>query len=215
MDSGAIEAEQREVALTQRAATGDAVALKLLLTETYPRVCTHLSARIPADLRRIVDPEDIVQEAEIDVFRRIEVFEPRGPNSFYRWFATIAVSRLRDAIRWDRAAKRGGGALASNQTRRSIEDSTIALLDLLAAPGNTPSQSVARGEAIRAVGAALGEIPEDHRQAVQLVHLEGRPVAEAAAQMGRTERAIHGLCRRGLRHLQERLQSASRFLGSD
>ena len=40
---------------------------------------------------------------------------------------------------------------------------------------------------------ALQTLPEHYRQAVGLVCLEGRPVAEAAALMGKTQRAVHGL----------------------
>ncbi len=211
MHGDAVGTDERRAALTRQAAGGDAVALKLLLTESHGRLCAHLSQRIPGVLRRTIDPEDIVQEAEIEVFCCIDAFEPRGPNSFYRWLATIALSRLRDAIRGERAAKRGGGARVLTGAGPSIEDSTVALVDMLAGPDHTPSQSVARGEAIEAVETALSEIPEHYRRAIRLVRIEGRTVAEAAAQMGCTERAVHGLCRRGLEQLQDRLRSASRF----
>lgn len=205
--------DERTLAEIQRAVAGDAVALKLLLTESYPRVCERIARKIPTDLRRVVDAEDIVQEAEIEIFRCIETFQVRGPNSFYRWFATISTSRLRDAARRERAAKRGGLRTA-NPNRKRIEDSTISLMDMLAGPDHTPSRSMARGEAIEAVETALARIPEHYRRAIRLVHIEGRPVAEAAAQMGRTDRAIHGLCRRGLEQLHEQLRSASRFFST-
>jgi RNA polymerase sigma-70 factor (ECF subfamily) len=200
--------------LAFRAADGDAVALKLLLIESRRNLCERMSRRIPADLRPSLDIEDVVQEAHIDVFRRIDSFEPRGSDSFERWVAAIALNRLRSAIRKQRTLKRGGGCPGGSPTGWNLEDSTIALLDALAGPDHTPSRSVARLEAVAAVQAALAELPARYQRAVWLVHIEGRPVKVAAAEMGRSERAIHGLCRRGLGLLRNRLQSATRFLSS-
>ncbi len=45
-----------------------------------------------------------------------------------------------------------------------------------------------------------------------LVHIEGKPVTEAAEALGRTERSIHGLLRRGLEKLREVLGRESQFL---
>ena len=88
----------------------------------------------------------------------------------------------------------------------------FALLDTLAGPTQTPSRNVARGEAIDAVEDALDQLPDHYRQAVWLVHIAGRPVREAALAMGRTDRAIHGLCRQGLKAMRDYLGSESRFL---
>ena len=206
--------DDREVELVKRAAEGDAVALKLLLTESHRRLCEYISPKIPGDLRRVLDADDIVQDAHVEVFRRIGTFEFRGPDSLFRWVAAIGLSRLRNAIKRHRAAKRGGLHWTANPLSSGQQDSTIALLDLLAEPGKTPSRSVARGEAVDAVHAALANLPEGNRQAVWLVHIEGLKIAQAAAEMGRTERAVHGLCRRGLKLMQQRLESASRFLSS-
>jgi RNA polymerase sigma factor (sigma-70 family) len=90
----------------------------------------------------------------------------------------------------------------------------VALLDLLAAPGRTPSQSVARHEAIDAVQSALADLPEDYRQAVRLVHLEGCSIAAAARNMQRTERAVENLCYKARLRMREFLGSRSRFLSA-
>ena len=188
--------------------------MKVLLIESRDRVCTHMAGRVPRDLRSVIDVDDLVQETHVEIFRRIREFTPRGDGSFDRWVTTIAVSRLRNIIKRCRAAKRGGGQRATAYISKRIEDSTIALLDKLAAPGRSPSRCVARTEAIEAVHTALEGLPEHYREAVWLVHIEGQPVRVAAASMGKSERAIHGLCRRGMSLLRDRLQSASRFLTS-
>ena len=210
--NGGMEAAKRQRELVQRAVDGDEVALTLLLTESRAELCEYVSGKISPSVHRLLSADDVVQEAHAEVFRRISSFRPIGGDSFDRWVAAIAIRRLRSAIRRHRAAKRGGGRFGAEP--RHFEDSTIALLDFLAGPGKTPSRVVARGEAVGAVQEALADLPEQQRQAVWLVHIEGCTAGEAATQMGRTERAIHGLCRRGLENMRNQLESASRFLSS-
>ena len=148
------------------------------------------------------------------MFRHIGKFEPRGPDSFFRWAATIAIRRLRNAIKARRSLKRGGMEVPRT-TAGVPEASVVALLDLMAGPEKTPSRVVAGQEATRAVEDALAFLPEHYRQAVGLVYLEGHSVVEAATIMGRTPRAIHNLCFKAKRQLRSVLGSASKFLSSD
>ena len=203
--------DQLDTRLLERAVARDPAALTRLLTDTYLWLCDYIARRMPPDLRSIVDAEDIIQQTHIEVFRRIDDFAPNGVDSFRRWVRAIALSRLRNLIKGHRAAKRGGlRARVSNRGR--IDDSTVALLDHLAGPGATPSRCVARREAIDAVESALGALPEHYRQAVRLVHIEGHRVCDAATLMGRSERAVHGLCRRGLKRMRESLLRESDLL---
>jgi len=208
-----LRAHPHEDSLVEQAVAGDEVSLTLLLTESRGPLCRLVAGKIPRDLQRIAAADDIVQEAHTEVFRRITSFEPRGGESFHRWVATIAVRRLRSAIRDHRTAKRGGGRRVAAPAR-NMENSAITLLDLLATAGVTPSRSVARREAVAAMQTALADLPEQYRQAIWLVHIEGHPVKEVAVEMGRTQRAIHGLCRRGIAQMRERLGSGSKFLTS-
>lgn len=209
-----MESGTREADLVRRAAAGDSVAAALLLKDSRDRLCRYLGRKVPGDLRGTMDAADIVQEAHVEVFRHLDRFESRGPDSFYRWVATIALRKLRAAIKQRRTAKRGGGRTPAAPARRDIDSSMIALLDDLAAPGRTPSRVVARAEALEAVKAALETLPERNREAIWGVHIEERPVADVAERMGVTDRAVHGLCRRGLKLLRERLGTASKFLSS-
>jgi RNA polymerase sigma-70 factor (ECF subfamily) len=211
---GGLDNAEGELELIRRAVAGETGALKLLLLEAHSRLCSFVGRRIPADLRATLDAEDVVQEAYAQVFRRIGQFQPHGATSFRRWLSTIALRKLRNAVARQRAAKRGGGVRVAAVDVRTREESCVALLDLLAAPGPTPSRCVARQEAVQAVETALAHLPEHYRQALWLTHFEGWPAARAAAEMGRTERALHGLCRRALKLLRDRLGSRSDFLSS-
>jgi RNA polymerase sigma-70 factor (ECF subfamily) len=191
--------------LVPKAVGGDRAALKLLLASIHADVRARIARRLPADLTRVVDADDILQETYIEVFQRVGRFENRVPDAFPRWVASIAISRLRNAIAFHRAAKRGGDWRLWERLSPGIEESSVALIETLLADGRKASRSLARHEAVQALRAAMNAIPEQYQRAIWLVHLEGRPVRDAAAVLGRTERAVHGLCARGLKLLREQL----------
>lgn len=194
-----------------RAIAGDRAALTVLLTRAHAELARRVERRIPAALRGSLDADDVVQQAFIAVFREIGRFEYRGEDSFDRWTATIAIRTLRNEVKARRRLKRGGGRAVIGDAQANAEESMVALFDMVAAPGRTPSLSIVRREAIASVQRALDELPEDYRIAVLGVYIEGRPVAEVAAQMGRTERAIHNLCFKAKARLTELLGSDPRL----
>jgi len=198
-------------ALLARVVAGDAVAMTLVLTRDYSRLHAHLSRRIPASLRSQLDPDDIIQETHIAVFRNAARFEPRGADAWYRWVATIAIRKLRNAIQASATLKRGAGRGHAMGNGRSAGDSVAALMDLLAGPETTPSRHAASKEAQRALEEAVAQLPGPFREAVRLVYLEGLSPGDAAVRMHRSVRAVHNLCHKAKRKLSELLGSESRF----
>lgn len=197
----------------QRAIDGDRIALAALLAESRAQLLTRVQRRVPATLRSLLDPDDVVQDAHVEVFRRIGVFKPQTDESFDRWVTTITMRQLQSLIRWHRASKRGGNMIRVQVDQR-IEDSTVMLFDQLLGPGKTPSQSAARREVVTVVHEAINSLAEDHRRAVWAVHIEGKHVAAVAVELNCSERAVHGLCRRGLARLRRRLTVSSQYLSS-
>jgi len=195
-----------------RAIAGDQVALTLLLTTHRRSVLEYISGRIPSNLRGSLDADDVVQNAYSEVFRHMGDFEPSGPDSFGRWVRTIALRKLRDAVKMRRAEKHGGENVQVHAMPAGLGDSAVMLLDLMAGDEKSPSRCAAGNEAVAAVRAALDALPEDYRQAVSLVYLQGLAVKDAAAMMNRTERAIHNLCHKAKAYLRELLGTQSRFL---
>lgn len=211
-DAERMHADQDE--LIPRAVAGDQVALTMLLKDGRRRLCERLVGRVPAELRATIDVDDLAQQAHVIAFRRIKDFVPAGPDGFHRWLEAIALGKLRDAIKRHRAVKRGGGKAAGVMVGGNADQSVVALLDMVAAQGLSPSRSVAWHEQVAALQSAMAALPEHYRQALTLVYIEGRPVAEAAAMMGRSERSLHGLCRRAIESLRSELLSTCIFLRS-
>lgn len=201
-----------ETDLITRAIAGDSGALEELLLLHYDRLAGRIAGKIPASMQGVINAEDVLQEAFLDVINRISSFEPRESDSFYRWLATIAEHRLIDIVRAHRAAKRGGGRNPLEASPGGDSQSVVDLLSLLAVNDRTPSKSVAGHEAADAIRGALEQIKPDYRDALRMRYIEGLTVAATAARLERTEAAIHMLCHRGLRALADVLGPDSKFL---
>jgi RNA polymerase sigma-70 factor (subfamily 1) len=197
--------------LLAQAQQGDRVAMGRLLMLYDQRLRRRLAQRISVNLRRVLSVEDVLQETYGDAYRHVRRFESRGPQAFYNWLAAIAERKLIDAVKAIRASKRsprpGARRIAADRST-----SFLGLARLVDEKGKTPSKAIARQEAVRAVRVALASLPEPCRRAVWLRHIEGKQVSEIAAVLGRTERAVHQLCYRGLQRLREQMGSRSKYL---
>jgi RNA polymerase sigma-70 factor (ECF subfamily) len=64
-----------------------------------------------------------------------------------------------------------------------------------------------RHEDLLRLARALEQLPEDQCTVVELHHLQDRAVADIAATLGRSEAAVAGLLRRGIKRLRELLHA--------
>jgi len=197
--------------LLANAVAGDRAALESLLLACYRRLAARVAPKIPARLRDLVSADDVLQETFAEVFRRIGQFEARGEEAFFHWVSAIADQRLSDMIKAQCAAKRGGGRAPAQAAASPAASSVVDLLEMLRVHEHTPSRSAARHEAVAAVQAALNGVREDYRHALHCRYIRGMPVADIAAEMGRTQRAVHMLCNRGLKQLKNLLGASSEF----
>jgi RNA polymerase sigma-70 factor, ECF subfamily len=195
---------QEKEELSAQASGGDKLALQRLLLAEYDRLAARIQRKLGSAGQIAV--EDVVQDSFLRAFRQIERFKPSGPDSFYRWLATIAEHRLTDLLRspGHRKDVKGGAG--------SLTDSLPALLERLCQHNHTPTRSIARREAIAALQAGLAALPSDQRLAVKMRYLEALPVVEVAERLDKPPHAIHMLCYRGLRKLKAWLGSASQIL---
>jgi RNA polymerase sigma-70 factor (ECF subfamily) len=202
--------DHNDQTLIKLAAAGDRDALQRLIVEYHD--CLHgiVAQKIDARWRRHLDPDDILQDAYAAAFKRIKGCRFDGPAAFYKWLETIAVNELKQRQRALKSAKRDVAreVHAGPKPRTSYPD----LLERLTAPGGTPSRFVRRKEARAALLTSLARLSDDQRDVIRLRFLEGKPVVEVAAALGKTEASVHALCRRGIHSLRESLVSISRFL---
>jgi RNA polymerase sigma-70 factor, ECF subfamily len=210
-----MQQEDLEKILAQ-AIGGDAEALEQALLIHYPKLLAYINRHFPADLRQRMGPEDVLQEAYIEVVRGIGGFKPNGPDSFYRWAATIARHKLADAIEAYYAVKRGGrvGHFKPAYNGTSDTGSLNGLLNQLRAGGDTPSQGMRAKEAVAALQVAIASLPEDMREVIQHHYIADLTIEQTAARMGRTPGAVRMLSHRAMQRLRATMGRASAYLSS-
>lgn len=137
------------------------------------------------------EAEDIAQEALIRLWRSAGSIEI-GPLGLAPWLNRVTANLALDAIR----------------RRRPVDDAALDQLTV------EPGQGVAMAGTERrsAVAAALAELPERQRTALQLFHFEELSLRETAATMEISEEAVESLLSRARRSLKQRLSHAWRDL---
>jgi RNA polymerase sigma-70 factor (ECF subfamily) len=85
--------------LLTRARGGDPAAFDLLLARYLPPLQRWASGRLPRWSRDLADTSDIVQEALVDTFRKIETFEHRGEGALRAYLRQAVMNRIRDELR--------------------------------------------------------------------------------------------------------------------
>jgi len=148
---------------------------------------------LPPRLRSSCDPEDLAQQTLLEACRTPPAVPPEGLRAYLR---RALRNNVLDAL------KRGGKAAPAAV---EAERSSARLEDWLAAEDTSPSDRAAREERLARLATALARLTEAQRMAVELKHLRGHSVAEIAALLGRTEAAVGGLLRHGIRALRDLL----------
>ena len=202
--------ETRRTELVARASDGDVDALQRLMVEYHAPLRAAVEKALDGDLARRLESDDLMQEAYAAAFVAIADCHFDTPAAFYRWLETVALNQARNARRAQRAKKRD--VAREQRADRTAATSYPDLIARLSAGDTTPSRLVARTEASAAVLSSLARLPEDQREAIRLRFLEDMSVSEVARCLGKTDAAIHGLCRRGLRGLREFMASMSHYL---
>jgi RNA polymerase sigma-70 factor (ECF subfamily) len=143
------------------------------------------------------DANDLAQETFVRVFRARTSF--RTNEKFSTWLYTIAANLARNHFRW-----RARHPNISLETEIGEAEQTLG--SALPANDPAPSEQALTAERATAVRAAVGKLPEDLREAIVLCEWEERSVAEAAAVLETTPKAVESRLYRARQILRERLK---------
>jgi RNA polymerase sigma-70 factor (ECF subfamily) len=170
----------------------------------YLRLLARL--QLGARLRGKLDPSDIVQQTLLTAHERLGQFRGRSEGELVAWLRQILASELgREARRFAAEAR---DVTRERPLEEVLAESSARLESLLATDAPGPHERALRSEELVRLAGALENLPPDQRAALELKHLEGRPVVEVARLLGKSETAVGGLLRRGMRRLRELLKES-------
>lgn len=189
------ETDARDQADMARLAAGHDAALNDLMERHAPPVFRFLCRMLANE----DDANDLAQETFARVFQARAKF--RATERFSTWLYTIAANLARNQIRW---RTRHPNVSLDAETSGST---AAPLADVLPAAGATPNEQVQTAERIAAVQTAVGKLPEDLREAIVLCEWEEKSVAEAAAILDATPKAVESRLYRARQQLREQLKA--------
>jgi RNA polymerase sigma-70 factor (ECF subfamily) len=85
--------------LVVRAREGDRVATEALLERCLPALQRWAHGRLPAVARGHFDTNDLVQDAALNLLKRIDLFEPRHVGAMRGYLKQSIINRIRDEVR--------------------------------------------------------------------------------------------------------------------
>jgi RNA polymerase sigma-70 factor (ECF subfamily) len=154
--------------------SGDESAFDQLFARHRPGLRQFVALRLDSRVQARLDPSDIVQETQLEAYRRMDDFLKRHPMPFRIWLRKTAYERLLKLRRYHVEA-----------ARRSV-DRELGLPDrsslLLARPfldrESSPSQQLARGELVRRVRQVLAQLSEIDRAVLLMRNVDELPYRE-------------------------------------
>jgi len=163
--------------------------------------------QLGTELRGKLDASDVVQEALLHAHRQRDRFRGTTEAERAAWLRRILAGTLADALRRRYADKRDAGREQSLQA--ALDQSSRRLEAFLTADVPSPSEHAQHNERAMRLAAALAQLLDAQREAVELRHCQGWAIDAVSRQMERTPAAVAGLLKRGLKQLREILQGDS------
>ena len=200
--------------LLSRAAAGDGPALAELFERFRPRLLRMVELRMDARIKARFDAADVVQEAFVDVARRLPTYATKSDIPFFLWLRIVTGDRLGKFHRLHlgaekRAAYREVTASAGGQQIPDVSSAYLA--SQLAGQFTSVDRPIKREEARGKLHLALNSMNRDDRELIAMRHFEELSTAEIAAILGMTQSGVRKRYRLAIQRLSAAVGSSSDF----
>lgn len=174
-----------DIEIVRRLQAGDESALSELL-ERYRRPIFEFTYRM---LNDAAEAEEAAQDTFIRAWRNARAYRPRA--RFSTWLFQIARNAALDRCK--------------TRARRPIFQRLELFFEKVPTLGKNPALEFQSLELSDRIARAVSELPEDQRAALVLAEYQGQSLAEIAAVLRCSERAVEGRLRRARMALRKRL----------
>jgi RNA polymerase sigma-70 factor, ECF subfamily len=203
--NGAMTGDSGEVSeLLRRAAAGEEGPLRELFSRHRDRLKRMVHLRLSRRLAGRVDDSDVLQEAYLEVSRRLSEYVREPSLPFFLWLRRLTAlklaethrrhlgTQLRDADR-EVTLHRGGLPLADS----------VSLAAQLLGTMTTPSQAAIKAETRLLVQETLNGMDPIDREVLALKHFEQLSTAEIAEVLGLSKAGAGSRYLRAIKRLRE------------
>jgi RNA polymerase sigma-70 factor (ECF subfamily) len=184
----------RDCADMERLIAGQDAALNDLM-ERHATPVFHFLCRMVGNED---DANDLAQETFVRVFKSRGSF--RTNKKFSTWLFTIAANLARNHFRW-----RSRHPAISLEAENAETEQTLG--STLPSDAPAPNEQALAAERAAAIRAAVGKLPEDLREVIVLCEWEQLSLAEAAAILETTPKAVESRLYRARQILRGQLKS--------
>jgi RNA polymerase sigma factor (sigma-70 family) len=162
-----------------------------------PHLLAHAKARIGAALSRIIDPEEIVDEAWIRVFESWEAFQYEKKHALRGWLCLQVDRVILDRCRRERRRP--------PEVLLGVDSESSQNLAEPAAPGSGPATIVARNDRREKVVNAIDGLPDIYRRVLKAVWIEEKSRDEVAKALKIKPNTLTVQLKRGMELLRAKL----------
>jgi RNA polymerase sigma-70 factor (ECF subfamily) len=203
-----------DAALLGRAADGDQAGLRALFDRYRDRLKRMVHLRLNRRLAGRIDDSDVVQEAMIDVSKRLDEYLKGPQTSFFLWLRNVTALKLAEVHRRHLGTqlRDAGREVTLHRGGLPMADS-VSLAAQLLGKLTAPSQAAIRAETRLLVQEALNGMDPVDREVLALKHFEQLSTAEIAEVLGLSKAGAGSRYLRAIKRLREILEQIPGFEG--
>jgi RNA polymerase sigma-70 factor (ECF subfamily) len=195
--------------LLRRAIAGDSQALSQVFAAYRDRLWQMIRIRLDRRIQGRVDPSDVLQEAYVDIARRIGDYATQADFPFYLWLRQLVAQRLIDVHRQHLGARMRDARQEVVLSIDGLPQATSASLAAqLMGQWTSASQAVERAELQSRVQSALDAMDPIDREILALRHFEMLSNTECAQVLGLSKGAASKRYIRALKRTRELLSDS-------
>lgn len=155
---------------------GDRRGFERLCERHQEHLRRMVAVRLDPRLRGRIDPEDVLQEVQLEAYRRLEDYLQRAPMPFTFWMRRMVCQQLYDLQRRHLDAQ----CRSVRREQRLPDRSSFELARQLSINDASPSGAMADKERAQRMQEALAELSEPDREILLMRYVEGLSNREVA-----------------------------------
>lgn len=204
MKNGGPSPQDELTELIGSARSGNRDALNVLLRASRAALQVRAANELPADVRRRVDPSDVIQEVLLEANRDFESFQGRSSEEWRHWLQRVLEHNVVECLRQHIVAER-------RSVRREFPgEGGKPCVEQFPDADSSPSHRAMRTEAAQRLRDVRSSLEPDHRRILELRYWEDRSLTEIASTMQLSKSGASRLLRSALKELRQRIARQAR-----